>query len=134
MRPLLAVALLAALAPAAPVPKALKKADSELLVGRWVPTGTSRSFFEFHADGTMRCWTEGNEKNAPAYTWVTNSEATPKRMTWSMNGKPKWEAVYELDGDSLKFLYAHHPAKLPSAVKPDPEGNFEQLTRDTSAK
>ena len=65
MRHLIAAILLVGFASAAPVPKALKKQDeTALLVGRWKPVGTSRTFFDFRPDGTMRCWTDGNERSA----------------------------------------------------------------------
>src|SRR5207244_3337849 len=53
MRPLLAITLLATLAPAAPVPKALKKADDKSgIVGIWKPDKGSE-WFQFDAEGGM---------------------------------------------------------------------------------
>ncbi len=134
MRPLIALILLVSLAPAAPVPKSIKAKDEfGPLVGTWKPVGTSRTSFEFRPDGTMRCWTEGNERSGATYSWTVQPGCSPKRMTWQSEGK-RWEAVYELDGDSLKIFYAHAKAKLPDTVGPDPVGNFEQVSRDNSAK
>jgi uncharacterized protein (TIGR03067 family) len=136
MRRLIAVVLLATLAPAAPIPKELKKKDDAArFVGRWKPVGTSTMFIEFASDGSMKAWTEATtERSAASYTWTVDPTPTPKRMTWYSDGKPRWEAIYELDSDSLKFLYGSQTAKLSDKVAPDGTYLFEQLTRDTSAK
>jgi hypothetical protein len=135
MRSLLAMFALAASAIAAPVPKCLKaKDEGGPLVGIWKPVGTSRTWFEFQPDGTMRCWTDGNERTAATYSWAVQPGCSPKRMTWQNEGK-RWGAVYELDGEVLKIFYAHAKATLPDTVGPDPAvGNFEHVTRHTPAK
>ena len=106
MRPLLAVALLVGFAPAAPVPKTLKKQDDkDAILGTWNPAPGRTEWFEFKADGNMKAWNTGvSAASGVPYKWSIDPTATPKRMTWYSPGeaKPSWEGVYELDGDTLK--------------------------------
>jgi hypothetical protein len=116
------------------VPKGIKaKDESGPLVGTWKPAGTSRTFYDFQPDGTMKCWTEGNERSTATYWWTATPGGSPKRMTWQNDGKG-WEAVYELSGDSLTITYVSAKLKPPDAVGPHPNGIFEQLVRVTPAK
>jgi uncharacterized protein (TIGR03067 family) len=141
MRTLLAVALLAALAPAAPVPKALKKKvdDTSAIVGTWRPApGTRGESFRFTADGGMQAWTggAGGGESFP-YTWVIDPTTDPKRMTWGSSSNPtqvQFECVYELDGDRLRIAYngvGKRPAKVDAGVN---GVHFCDLVRDPAAK
>ena len=135
MRPLLALLLLVGFAPAAPVPKAIKKKDdASLLVGRWKPSDGTKQWYEFQDDGTLKTWDEPNEQSAVPYKWTIDVTAIPKRMTWAngKTGKVEFEAVYELDGDDLRMNYASAPA-VPKAVGKG-NGAFNGQVRDTSGK
>src|SRR5262249_20141614 len=111
MRPLFAVALLVGLAPAAPVPKDLKKKqdDKALLVGTWKPVGNRTEWFKFDEDGQMKVWnTGGSAQTGVPYTWGIDPDADPKQMTWgdtSPQRRPQWDCLYELDGDVLRIVY-----------------------------
>ena len=119
MRPLLAVALLVGFAPAAPVPKGIKKKDdAAMLVGRWLAANGRGHSFVYNEDGTMKVWDGPNEPQGGAnYKWSIDATATPKRMTWYGVGStaPQYECVYEMDGDELKITYESAP-KIPTGV------------------
>ena len=135
MRSLLAAVVLTTLAPAAPVPKAVKKVDDAgLLVGRWRPNDGSKQWYEFKADGTFKTWNEPSEDTAYHYKWSIDPTASPKRMTMSNagSGKAEWEAVYELDGDDLRITYSG-VGKVPAGIGKE-FGIFNGLTRDTTTK
>lgn len=140
MRTLLAVALLVGLAPAAPVPKGLKKKvnDAEAIVGIWMhSSGTRDENFEFTPDGKMRAWmgNGGPGGTTFGYSWTLDPTATPKRMTWggANDPKPQWECVYELDGDTLRICYIASGQPVPTAVAREMKGGFYcDLRRDTS--
>jgi len=138
MRSLLAIALLVGLAPAAPVPKALKKQDDkDAILGTWSPAPGRTEWFEFKADGTLKAWnTGGSAATGVPYKWSIDPTATPKRMTWYSPGetKPSWECVYELDGDTLKICYVNAGRKVPAQATEESDGLFCDLRRDTSAK
>lgn len=140
MRTLLAVVLLTALAPAAPVPKALKPKtdDKSALVGIWRPAPNTRDeSFQFTDDGKMRAWSgRGDPGNTRYdYTWSIDPSADPKRMTWGdASGKQvSFECVYELDGDRLRIGYGS-PTKRPTGVTAGQAMFVCDLVRDTSAK
>lgn len=137
MRPLLAVVLLTALAPAAPVPKALKKlTDAELLVGRWTPAEGHNQWYQFNADGTLRTWYGNDSPDGPCqYRFVLDPTARPKRITWVgvTSGKAEWEGIYELDGDTLKVAYSPVPNVPEGFGKGQNHSSIEQ-SRDTSAR
>ncbi len=135
MRPLVALALFVALAPAAPVPKGLKKPDDKTgIVGRWKPNEGERLWYEFRDDGTLRVNERPTELNGVAqYKWTLDSASSPKRMTWYAAGTTTmlFECVYELDGDDLRLNYSS--STIPKAVGPDIL-NYSTRTRDTPAK
>ncbi len=137
MRPLLAVVLVAALAPAAPVPKALKKAsDQQLIVGRWKPREGHTQWYQFNDDGTLRTWYGADDPGGGnQYRWALDPTASPKRITWVgiTSGKAEWEGIYELAGDTLKVAYSPVP-KVPEGFGPGQSQASVEQTRDTSAK
>jgi uncharacterized protein (TIGR03067 family) len=137
MRPLLAVALLAALAPAAPVPKPLKKAsNAELLVGRWKPVEGQTQWYQFNADGTLRTWYGNDSPDGPTqYRVALDPTARPKRITWVgiSSGKPEWEGIYELNGDTLKVAYSPVPNVPDGFGKGQNQASIVQC-RDAPAK
>ena len=144
MRPflfgLVTLLAVAALAPAAPVPKGVKKKvnDAERLVGTWKPVEGRTEWFEFTADGGMKAWTTGGSaKSGVPYTWTVAPDAEPKRMTWgdtSADRRPQWECVYELDGDRLRITYARAGGPPPGAVKAGDGLFYCDLVRDTPAR
>ena len=131
MRPLLALALLVAFAPAAPVPKGIKKQnDQERIVGRWLAQNGRGHSFVYNEDGTMKVWDGAMEPVGGAnYKWTIDPTVTPKRMTWYGVGgtAPQYECVYELDGDELKITYESAP-KIPTAVGGGSQNH--RMTRD----
>ena len=140
MRPLLAVALLSALATAAPVPKA-KKDDKSLLLGTWTvtsdngKTGDERYIqsFEFK-DGDLL---HTNYRQSASVTWTIELDptATPKTLRWQeRGGKTTWDCVYELSGDTLKVGIITGKAEPPAEVAKGPNCYLVELTRDTAGK
>jgi uncharacterized protein (TIGR03067 family) len=136
MRSLVTLALFFGLTSAAPVPKALKKADDrQLILGRWMPAGGGTQWYQFNGDGTLSTWyTVGNAPD-PQYKVTLDPTASPKRITWIglKSGKVEWEGLYELDGDNLKVAYSPAP-KVPTGFEPGQAQTVIQQTRDTSAK
>lgn len=144
MRPLFAVALLAAFAPAAPVPKALKKKDDKAdIVGTWKvhtltmngrKTDISDVTFVFKADGTAKMFHSG-EDNRPNWIVTLDPNASPPGMRWvNSGGRNNWDCVYELCGDTLKVGFISAGAKRPEQVEPGENLTLYEMTRDTSAK
>lgn len=135
MRPLPAVALLVGLAPAAPVPKELKKKDdAAAIVGTWKPANTGTCHFKFNDDGTMRTWHSPNIGSPIDWTYTLDSTTTPKKVKLTTaDGKQNYDCIYELDGDSLKFAFVLG-AKDPKKVEAGPGLQLYEQTRDTSAK
>lgn len=133
MRPLLALALMVALAPAAPVPKGLKKAsDPVRILGTWKPAEGHTVWYRFDADGTMTTWLTGTEGTTYTYAWTIDTNAAPKRMRWESK-EIGYDCVYEFDGHTLRIAYPSTRRQL-DAVVPGPGVYFSELTRDTSAK
>lgn len=135
MRPLLAIALLATLAPAAPVPKALKKADDKSgLVGTWKPDKGSE-WFQFDAEGGMKAWTTNNAGSPVPYTYAIepNPDGQEWRMIWTSKGQPKpsYQVAFVVDGDRLYMHYSGFSAQ--PMPKPDPT-SLPSFTRQTSDK
>lgn len=142
MRPLIALALLAVLAPAAPVPKALKKKDDKaLLVGTWKVTcedgkaGASihTHTYRFDEDGNQKQW-YGKGADMSEWTWAIDPEASPKRMTWVSQTQGTFECVYELSGEGLKMAYTRGHQKQPPTAFTGPGVHLIELVRDTTSK
>ena len=142
MRPLAALALLVALASAAPVPKEIKKKDDKArLVGTWAavalngkpqPAGTYT--FTFDADGGVNLQTGGG--SASEWTWTIDPTESPKRMKWvdKKNPATSWECVYELTGDTFKLGFVPPGQPTPATVEVTPGVTLYEMTRDTSEK
>ncbi len=143
MRPLLAVALLAGLASAAPVPKALKKADDATrIVGTWKPIDKESAWFQFNDDGTLKTWHggEGGAANSHMdWKWALDPDATPSprkvRLTRVPDSENGYDCLYELDGDTLRFVFLLSP-NMPRPKKVERGDNLQlhQLARHTPAK
>lgn len=137
MRPLLAVVLTVSLAPAAPVPKAVKKkADKELLVATWKPANKGTCWFQFSADGTLKTWHDPNAHSPLDWTWaIEDTERLPKRMKLTRAGgrNESYVCVYELDGDALKIGFVVG-GQVPENVEAGPGVQLYEQTRDTSSK
>jgi uncharacterized protein (TIGR03067 family) len=141
MRPLVALALIVGLSPAAPVPKALKtKDDTGQLVGAWIANPTdgrgqpqSAYTFTFDADGTVRSVTG---KSSSEWTWTADPTKTPKRMRWVNKENPRssWECVYELSGDTLKVGFVVNGQAPPAVIAPGPNLTVYEMTRHTATK
>jgi uncharacterized protein (TIGR03067 family) len=135
MRPLLAAALLAGFAVAAPVPKAAKKKDDATqIVGTWKPAADAGCWYQFNADGTMQTW-HGLGKGSPLdWTWTLDPTATPKRMKLTRAvGSGVYDCIYELDGDGLKIAFVLG-AKDPQKVEAAPGLQLYEQTRDSSSR
>jgi uncharacterized protein (TIGR03067 family) len=138
VHPLLAVVQLAALAPAAQVPKSLKKAtDAELIVGTWKPTGGD-FWYQFNSDGSMKTWHGPNRVSPTNWTYTLDPTSSPKRAKLTSddgrNGGRSYDCIYELDGDSLKIAFVLNPKTPPTKVEDAPGLQLYEQTRDTSAK
>jgi hypothetical protein len=142
MRTLLALALLVGLAPAAPVPKALKKGDvSKQLVGTWKPAGKGTAWFQFHDDGTLKTWHgEGAAVNSKMdWTWALDPDATlsPRkvRLTHVPDTQHSYDCLFELDGDGLRFVFLLTAGMTPpKKVEEGPNLQLHEMTRHTPAK
>ena len=145
MHSLLALALLAGFAAAAPVPKVLKKKDDKTaLAGTWLVTeltvngrnnNVSYNTFTFDAEGKVTLRYKKDDPGGSAWTWTIDPEATPPRMQWATQpGRNDWDLVYEVDGDSLKVGFISKGAKPPAKVEPGDGLTLYVMTRDTPGK
>lgn len=146
MRPLLPVViltLLAGLATAAPVPKAVKKLDDKsAIVGTWTVTDLtvnsrkvdiSYKTFTFDAEGKVTLRYAKDAGNGSSWTWTIDDSTTPRRMQWTTQpGRNDWDLVYEVDGDSLKVGFIAKGSKPPTAVEPGDGLTLYIMTRDTT--
>lgn len=135
MRPVLALALLAGWATAAPVPKSLKKVDdATLLLGTWKQVENGREWFRFDADGTVNTWVTESPGSPVTFTYAIVADAKPPHMTWTSKGSttPTYRCLFEIDGDTLRLNYTQ-AGRLPESVA-DTFGHPIRMTRDTSAK
>jgi uncharacterized protein (TIGR03067 family) len=144
MRPLLALALLVGLAPAAPVPKALKKADDKsLLLGQWKTTSEQGQkgaaiwthTYLFEESGQLKQW-YGPKNDCSHWDWAIDPDQSPKKMTWVNRQNPQnaFDCTYELDGDTLRLNYVGAKQPLPKGVGPKAGGYAIEMTRDTTTK
>jgi hypothetical protein len=140
MRPLVAALLLVTLAPAAPVPKAVKKKDDkELLVGTWKPVNQDSAWFQFAADGTLKTWhgETDNPNSQMNWSWALDPEPTPRRvrLTRVPDSHNGYDCLYELDGDTLKFVFLLKKGMdPPKKVEGGPDLQFHQMTKAPPAK
>lgn len=143
MRPILVLALVATLAPAAPVPKAVKKKDDKSqLLGTWKTTSEDGKTgaaiwthtYLFEDDGLLKQWYGPTDRSD--WDWAIDPEQTPKRMTWvnRKGAKNAFDCTYELDGDTLRLNYVGAGQPLPKGVGPQAGGYAIIMTRDTTAK
>lgn len=135
MRPLVVLTLLAGLITAAPVPKALKKADDKSsLIGTWKPDKGSE-WFQFDTEGGMKAWTTNTAGTPVQYTYAVEPDTDGRewRMIWSMKGQPRpsYQAVFVVDGDRMNMTYSGFSAQ--PMAKPDPSAT-PNFTRQTSDK
>lgn len=143
MRPLLAVALLAGFVPAAPVPKALKKADDSVrIVGTWKPTDKGSAWFQFNDDGTLKTWHGGEGGAAHSHMdwkWALDPDTSlsPRkvRLTRVPDSQNGYDCLYELDDDTLKFVFLLSPGMSPpKKVEAGPNLQLHLMARHTPAK
>jgi hypothetical protein len=143
MRSVLALVLLAAIAPAAPVPKALKKVDvGKQIVGTWKPTGRGSAWFQFHDDGTLMTWhgAEGAAANSKMnWTWALDPAADSSPRKVRLNRVPAtdggYDCLFELDGDTLRFVFLLTKGMTPPAkVEDGPNLQLHEMTRHTPTK
>jgi len=96
-----------------------KKADEEKIIGTWktdkVEAGNSPlpqdDFFEkvriaFEKDGKLSGIGPEGEK-APEGRYKLNSKPKVKELDWTNSDKSTVLAIYELDGDTLKYAYSN---------------------------
>lgn len=138
MRPLLALILLAGLAVAAPVPKALKKQDtSSQILGTWKPDKGSE-WFAFDAEGGMKAWTNGSANSPALYTYTIDADpdGRPWRMIWYSKGQPKpsFQAVFVVDGDRLFLSYSGFGNVQSARPDPNAPSSAPNFTRQTPDK
>lgn len=137
LRPLLAVMLVAALGPAAPVPKAVKKDDAAQIVGSWKPTDKGTCHYDFKADGTMRTWHDPAVGPPIDWTYTLDPTTTPKKMkltTVGQNKAAEYDCVYSLDGDRLKLAFVLGVKEFRDKWEETPGLQLYDQTRDTSGK
>ena len=143
MRPLLVTLCVVALAPAAPVPKGVKKAsDVELLVGTWKCFNENGQegrnvflqTFVFEPGGRLRMIDRDGHESA--WTWTVDPVQSPKRMGWVANppSSGRSDCVYQLDGDSLKVAFVLRGREQPEQLDASQGYFVYQMTRDTSGK
>jgi uncharacterized protein (TIGR03067 family) len=117
--------LLALPAVAAPVPKALKKkADAELLVGRWEgvtldtgggPGPATTWYIEFR-DGKLSTGDAGG-KGYVERAYKIDPDASPKQLDIDAGNGQFILNIYELDGDTLKWCESASTTKRPAEMK-----------------
>lgn len=151
MRPLITAILVAALAPAAPVPKDAKKADDkDLLLGTWKTvtengkdgSGVITHTWEFGKDDHLSQQYGGNggklgpQEGVSNWTWKLDTTVTPKKLTWVSTKDPldKWESAYELDGDTLRVVIVYKGTPWPEKVAAGKGLYLYELKRDTPKK
>ncbi len=145
MRPLVALVLLAGLATAAPVPKAVKKQDDKTaLIGTWLVTDltvngknntVSYNTFTFDTEGKVTLRHQKGEPGGSGWTWTIDDTASPRRMQWAtQQGRTDWDLVYEVDGDTLKVGFIGKGSKPPTKVEPCEGLTLYVMSRDTSSK
>ncbi len=143
MRSLLALALLAGFATAAPVPKAVKKKDDKAMIaGRWLVTeltvngrntNVSYNTFTFDTEGKVTLRSKKDDPSGSAWTWTIDPTVDPPGMQWAtQNGKNDWQLVYEVTADTLKVGFIAKGAKPPTKVEPCDGLTLYVMTRDTS--
>jgi uncharacterized protein (TIGR03067 family) len=109
MRHAVALLVLAAVAAAAPVPKALKakRPDAEVFVGTWETVvkevdgrPVPKTVWTFDADLTM--WSKSPGEGGQGTRWAVKiaPDATPKRIDIDT-----FLGVYEFDGDDIRLAY-----------------------------
>ena len=132
--------VIASPASGAPVPKELKKDDAARFVGEWwesanqdevYPDAATARRFRFGKDGAL-----GIHQNAVApateYTVVVDPTTTPR--TFVLKGKGAagnagWNAVYKLEGDTLRFVLTLAGEPLLKEAAPDAGGLYYELKR-----
>lgn len=129
----LAFALLAGVAPAAPVPKELKKKETEAdIVGLWASRPGGTTGWWFGPDGNAG--TGNPQQVACKAIYKTDPTQSPKHLDWSQDGGKTWHlAVYEIENDVLKINFgAGGSGVRPAAVGPNLGSQYETgtLNRD----
>lgn len=135
MRSLVLLLACAAVAVAAPVPKAVKKkGDADLIVGEWVDSPGAQSVWLFREDGTAGVGDPVNPACKAVYKIDPNQ--TPKHLDWSQDGGRTWYlGVYELDGDSLKISFGGgNSGTRPPTVDKNNTFQFVGVTRRVKDK
>ena len=129
MRTVVALILLAAPLAAAPVPKALKKAeaDEERILGRWVCEQATYGPTEFTASHKDDVWTFAPHGEKSGQLTPTGTRYSldykilpagdgPRPMDLALNGN-KYLGVYELKDDTLTIAFAGQRPATPERAK-----------------
>lgn len=130
MRTLLLLATATTALVAAPVPKAVKKADdATLMLGKWecvsLDTGSGQQpdkRFLLVGDGTMSM-TNDAPSDAAAGPLKLNQDTSPKQfdVTWKGWTTPQ-RYIYQLDGDTLTICHGQDNQPRPTEFKGSREG------------
>ena len=141
MRSLAILRLVAPLAFAAPVPKELKKNDLSRFEGIW---WEARCNDTVNADiATARRWSFGKDgtagihsRAAPVpsdYTFTIDQTTTPRTFTFDTKpprgGGGNYVAIYDLQGDFLRFVLTEVKKPLPKEVKSGVGDVYYELKR-----
>jgi uncharacterized protein (TIGR03067 family) len=123
MRHAVALLVLAAVAAAAPVPKALKakRPDAEVFVGTWDTVvkelngqPVPKTVWTFDADLTMWSKSPGQEGKGVKWAVKIDPDATPKRIDIDT-----FFGVYEFDGGDVRLAYTL-TGERPTTFDPKP--------------
>lgn len=132
MRATVAVLCFAAVAVAAPVPKAVKpkRADAEVFVGTWDTVVSeqdgrpmTKAVWTFDADLTM--WSKSGGRQGKGDKWgiKIDPEKSPKEIEIG-----HYPGIYEFDGDDIRIIFGYAKAR-PAGFEPQPNMHYVLLRR-----
>lgn len=130
--------LLLALALAAPVPKELRKATSDLgaLQGEWLVTEKSHHGKPAAPNG-LRYVVDGNKLkinpgDGPDRVVTLTLDEKAKTYTWEASWGT-WVGRYKLDGDTFTRISVKKGQPLPDEIAPGPQVEYSRATRGKKA-
>ncbi len=131
MRAIIAFLVAASFAPAAPVPKALKRnPDLKLIVGEWEEKPGSRTYWNFREDGSAEYIDP--ERPLHEFNFKLGQNEPFNEIDWSLNqGKDVYLGIYTLKEDSLKFSIGSYGAARPKSLENTRESQVTSLIRRT---
>jgi uncharacterized protein (TIGR03067 family) len=132
VRTALALVCLAAVAVAAPVPKAVKpkRADAEVFVGTWETAvnemngnPSAKAIWTFDPDLTMWSKQPGDQGQGSKWAIKLDPEKSPKEI--DIGHLP---GIYEFDGDDIRVIFSYGKAR-PTGYEAQPQGHYVLLRR-----